>query len=82
MSNRCAICDYLEGFGSELYSIFNDGRKVHWREEYSEYQCDDCFHSIRYVYYSKPKDPALVAEEEIDDEIRGIQASLSTLPIE
>lgn len=77
MSNRCAICDYLEGYGSELYNIPNDRRKVEFRKEHNEFQCDECFHSIRYVYYRKTK-----LEETVDDEIQGIQAPMSTLPIE
>lgn len=50
--SRCVICDYLEGHGSELHDIPNRwNKRVKWRTKHNEYQCDDCYNSIKEVNY-------------------------------
>lgn len=50
--SRCTICDYLEGFGSDLYSIPNDHRKVRFRSKFNEYQCDICYDEYTNLTYN------------------------------
>ena len=50
--SRCIICDYLEGFGSDLYSIPNDHRKVRFRSKFNEFQCDTCYDEYTNLTYN------------------------------
>lgn len=79
--SRCAICDYLEGHGSELLDIPNRwNKRVRWRTKHNEYQCDDCFNEIRGVNYEYSKNDFNDNESEQDDS--PVPSTMSPLPIE
>lgn len=46
MSNRCSVCDLLDGYGSELYENYHRNNRVRWRPIAKEYICDDCARMI------------------------------------
>ena len=64
--SRCVICDYLQGYGSELHDEPNRwNKRVKWRHQYNEYQCDDCFREIVDIKYGTTDPEVSTAEEEL-----------------
>lgn len=44
--SRCAICDRTEGF-TKSFAVTKSYSPVRWRAKFSEYQCDECYNSVR-----------------------------------
>jgi uncharacterized protein YlaI len=59
MSNRCSVCDLLDGFGSELYENYHRNNRVRWRPIAKEYICDECAKSISDTLYEQEYDQTL-----------------------
>lgn len=47
--SRCSICDYLDGYGSELTDKGPGRAKVHWHTKAKQFVCTDCSSSIQEV---------------------------------
>ena len=72
---RCAICDYLEGYGSDFQGIGRDHRKVVWRADHQEFQCEVCTTTVR----------SAVIEKEMEDLVRAYekkQRDKAAIPID
>lgn len=75
--SRCNICDYLEGYGSDLYSIPNDHRKVRFRHKFNEYQCDECYDEYTNLTYNYNAELPIEEEELREDSCSFLQESMS-----
>jgi rubredoxin len=50
LSDRCVLCDYVDGHGSELHDIAPRKRiRVLWNSQHNEYQCTACMDVIKDV---------------------------------
>jgi hypothetical protein len=45
--NRCAICDYVEGHGSEWLNTPPDRRKLYWNPKHKEFHCSQCAKELK-----------------------------------
>jgi len=82
---RCAICDYLEGHGSDWLGHGPTKRYVAWNSTHREFQCSECFTSIKQSRETMEVEDALKAIQEPDvpegwDEVSEVPATLSPLP--
>lgn len=79
---RCAICDYLEGHGADWLGVGRDNRKVTWRATHQEFQCDNCYTTIRDTKIQQEMNDAIKAIDTPDeyDPLCEVPPSLSKLP--
>jgi len=78
--SRCTICDYLQGYGSELHDIPNRwNKRVKWRLKFNEYQCDDCYNEIKGLEWEEREFNETINPKQED---HSLPPTLSPLPIE
>jgi hypothetical protein len=80
---RCAVCDYLEGHGSHwLNQPKNSRRYISWNPTHKEYQCSECYTSIRTTKETQEVEDAIKALETPDeyDEVCEVPSALSKMP--
>jgi hypothetical protein len=67
---RCSVCDHAEGLYSATTPFINRQvhSKVRWRNEFNEYQCDDCFNAIQHSYPNDPDEEGEVEHQVYDFE--------------
>lgn len=70
--SRCSVCDCTEGF-TKSFAVTKSS-PVRWRNKFSEYQCDECFNSIKdsQLHWDQPEyeegEVPNIEEEDDDDQ--------------
>ncbi len=84
---RCAVCDYVEGKGSDWLARGYDNRTILWNKDHNEYQCTECSTTIKETKAEQEVNDAIKALEEIYanpiegfDEVSEVPPSVSLLP--
>lgn len=80
---RCAICDYLEGHGADWLGVGKDKRMVVWRAAHQEYQCSECYDSIRTTKQQQEMDDVIKILDRPDeyDEVCEVPFTLSKVSL-
>lgn len=85
--SRCAICNHLEGYSSSSDPfVLRHSARVKWRDEFSEFQCDDCYSSVNNTTLEMMLDDLDIPFVTLDDSPRDadptkIKSSEDTSPV-